>query len=229
MPIKAVSFDIDGTLYPASAIFLRLFMQGLPKIKLLAAFSKVRQELRTLLTKPEFLSRNIDSMEALHRFQANLTASLLKRDPQQVYEDIETFFYSTSTEAFTAIKPFPAVAPVLDNLREKGFPLGALSDFPGDRKLRLLGLAEKFNVSMTSEETGRVKPDRASFDLLARRLGVPNQELLYVGTSEAYDVQGAKSAGMQTALISWNLRVKTEADFVFFDWKSLEHHILSNS
>jgi len=229
MPIRAVGFDIDGTLYPASAIFLRLFIQGLPKINLLAAFSKVRQELRTLLTAPEFLAQNIDSMEALHRFQADMTASLLKKNPQQVYEDIETFFYGTSTEAFSAIKPFTAVAPVLDNLRARGLPLGALSDFPGDRKLRLLGLADKFNVSMTSEETGRVKPDRASFDLLARRLGVPNQDTLYVGNSEAYDVLGAKSAGMQTALISWNPRVKTEADFVFFDWKSLEKYILSNS
>jgi len=229
MPIRAVGFDIDGTLYPASAIFLRLFFQGLPKMKLLSAFSKVRHELRQLLSSPDFHKKGINSIEALHHYQAGLTAALLDQNPEKVHTDIEKFFYGASTEAFNAIKPFPGVAPFLDSLRSSGFPLGALSDFPGDRKLKLLGLAEKFDVSMTSEETGRVKPDRASFDLLAQRLGIPNEEILYVGNSEAYDVKGAKNANMQTALISRNLKVRTDADFVFFDWKALERYILARS
>jgi putative hydrolase of the HAD superfamily len=229
MPIRAVGFDIDGTLYPASSIYLRMLIKGAPRMKLLLAFSKVRHDLRALLESPEYRDRRIEGIEAFHRFQAELTAARLGRDPKLVHEEIEAFFYVASTEVFTAIKPYPKVASLLGKLRTHGIRLGALSDFPCKRKLELLGLADKFDVSMTSEETGFVKPDRISFDLLARRLGIPNEDILYVGNSESYDVLGAKAAGMMTALISRKRGIKSAADFVFNDWSALESYILSRS
>ncbi len=229
MPIRAVGFDIDGTLYPASAIYLRLLWGGLRRMKLLSAFRDVRHELRQLLKSPEYRARKIEGMEAFHRFQSELTAAKLNRDPEAVYKEIEAFFYTTSTEVFAAIRPYPGVAPLLSGLRAQGFKLGALSDFPCERKLELMRLSDKFDVLMTSEETGLVKPDRASFDLLAQRLAIPNSEILYVGNSESYDVQGARAAGMRTALISRTLSVKSDADLVFYDWSVLERYITSQA
>jgi putative hydrolase of the HAD superfamily len=220
-----VGFDIDGTLYPASAIYLRLLWGGLRRMKLLSAFREVRHELRELLESPEYRARKIEGIEAFHLIQSELTAGKLGRSPDRVHREIEEFFYNASTEVFAAIRPYPSVAPLLERLRAQGYKLGALSDFPCERKLELLGLADKFDVAMTSEETGFVKPDRASFDLLAKRLGVPNEEILYVGNSESYDVQGARSAGMQTALISRKPSVKSNADLVFYDWSTLERFI----
>jgi putative hydrolase of the HAD superfamily len=229
MPIRAVGFDIDGTLYPASAIYLRLLWGGMRRMKLLSAFREVRHELRELLKSPDFRARKIEGIEAFHLFQSELTAGKLGRSPDSVHREIEEFFYTASTEVFAAIRPYPSVAPLLTRLRTQGYKLGALSDFPCERKLELLGLSDKFDVAMTSEETGLVKPDRASFDLLAKRLAVSNAEILYVGNSESYDVQGAKSAGMQTALISRNRTVKSDADLVFFDWSALERFISTKS
>jgi putative hydrolase of the HAD superfamily len=229
MPIRAVGFDIDGTLYPASSIYLRLLWAGLHRMKLLSAFNEVRHELRLLLKSPEYRARKIEGIEAFHRFQAELTAGKLGRDVERVHREIEEFFYVASTEIFSVIRPYTGVVPLLDRLRARGYKLGALSDFPCERKLELFGLAGMFDVAMTSEETGLVKPDRASFDLMARRLGVPNAEILYVGNSESYDVQGAKAAGMRTALISRNPKVRSAADFVFFDWSALERFIESSN
>ena len=225
MPIRAVGFDIDGTLYPASSIYLRLILGGLRRMKLLSAFREVRHELRALLESPEYRARKIEGIEAFHRFQSELTAGKLRRDTERVHKEIEEFFYVASTEVFVAIRPYPSVSPLLDRLRAKGYKLGALSDFPCERKLELLGLADKFDVAMTSEETGFVKPDRAAFDLMAQRLAVPNGEILYVGNSESYDVQGARSAGMRTALISRKRNIRSAADLVFYDWSALELYI----
>ena len=227
MPIRAVGFDLDGTLYPATALYHKLIGKGLPNIRFLIAFGRVRRELRAMLTAQEFRARGIRGIEELHRYQAELVAKRLRADPERTYHEIETFFYTNAVEPFAMINPYPGVAGLLDQLRSSGLKMGALSDFPCERKLELLGLANKFDVTMTSEETGFVKPDRASFDLLAQRLGVSNNELLYVGNSEPYDVQGSLGAGMRAALISKNLSVRTAAEFTFFSFARLGDYILS--
>lgn len=225
MPIRAIGFDIDGTLYRASDLYLKLVGTGLRKLRFLAAFGAVRRELRQLIASPEYRARGVRGVEGLHRFQAGLTAARLGRDPERVYRDIEDFFYGAAVEPFASIPLYPGVVELLDGLRADGYRLGALSDFPCDRKIGLLGLDGKFDVTMTSEETGLVKPDRASFDLLARRLGVSNDEVLYVGNSEAYDVRGALGAGMRAALIAKNRAVETAAEFAFFDFRDLARYI----
>jgi putative hydrolase of the HAD superfamily len=227
MPIRAIGFDIDGTLYKASDLYLKLIGKGLGKLRFLAAFAAVRRELRQLILSPEYRARGIRGVEELHRFQAGMTASRLGRDPEQVYRDIETFFYGAAVDPFSSIPPYPGVIELLDELRADGYKLGALSDFPCDEKIRLLGLGGKFDVAMTSEETGLVKPDRASFDLLAQRMGVRNDEVLYVGNSEAYDVRGALGAGMRAALIARNASVETAAELTFFDFRDLGAYIRS--
>jgi len=227
MPIRAVGFDLDGTLYPATALYHKLIGKGLPNLRFLIAFGRVRHELRAMLAAPEFRARGIRGIEELHRYQAELVAKRLRADPERTYTEIETFFYTKAVLPFATIDPYPGVAGLLDQLRAGGLKLGALSDFPCDKKLELLGIANKFHVTMTSEETGFVKPDRASFDLLARRLGVANDEILYVGNSEPYDVKGSLGAGMRAALISRNRGVRTAAEYTFFDFAKLGDYVLS--
>lgn len=227
MPIRAIGFDIDGTLYPAGALYRRLFWKSLDKLRFLLAFNEVRHELRRRLDDPEYRARGIGSVEALHRYQTELMAARLGGDPGRLYDRIEDFFYTASVEPFADIPPYPGVTALLGELRGRGLGLGALSDFPCDRKVALLGLADKFDIAMTSEETGLVKPDRASFDLLARRLGVPNGEILYVGNSERYDVRGALGAGMRAALITKSRKAaaSTAAEYAFFDFADLGRYI----
>jgi putative hydrolase of the HAD superfamily len=227
MAILAVGFDIDGTLYPASALYLRMLPASLRHLGLLKAFRDVRHELRELNPTLIWHQRLPESIAEFHNYQAALTAKRLGWTTEQAKLAIDDFFYGKSSECFNRIPLFADVTRVLTNLQACGLALGALSDFPCDRKLQLMGLAGHFDVIMTSEETGLVKPDRASFDLLARRLGVPNAQILYVGNSEAYDVVGAKAAGMQTALISASskTRNRTEADFAFSSFRDLESYI----
>jgi len=140
---------------------------------------------------------------------------------------IDSFFYKKSEQQFSRIKLFPHAVDLLATLKSRGLKLGALSDFPAERKLELMKISDKFDVIMTSEELGRVKPHRHSFDLLAERLGIPADEILYVGNSEAYDIVGAKAAGMHAALISAKKKPDTKADFVFRTFFELEQYILT--
>ncbi len=227
MPIRAVGFDIDGTLYQASRLYAKLIVKGFGKIRFLLAFNAVRHELRDLLASEEYRALGVSGVEAFHRYQAGLVARRLGSGADHVYERIEDFFYTATVEPFASIPTYPGVPALLDELRARGLKLGALSDFPCERKIGLLGLDGKFDVAMTSEETGLVKPDRASFDLLAERLGVRNDELLYVGNSERYDVLGALGAGMRAALITKDAKAAaaTEAEFAFFDYAELGRYL----
>ncbi|HUW69995.1 MAG TPA: HAD family hydrolase [bacterium] len=230
MPIRAIGFDIDGTLYSARRLYLRLLARGMKSLKLMVAFNEARLDIRKLLDSPEYRARNIHGIEAFHRFQAELCARRMGADPEQTHEAIERFFYTAAVEPFASIPLYPGVIELLGALRERGIRLGALSDFPCERKVQLLGLGELFDVVMTSEETGLVKPDRASFDLLASRLGTPPEHILYVGNSEQYDVAGAMGAGMRTALITRSRRAAagTAAEFAFSDYAQLRRYVLEH-
>ena len=229
MPLQAIGFDIDGTLYPASSLYSRMLPGALGHMRLLYTFSEVRKELRTLINDPAYRALGIHSVDALHHYQARMVADRLRVDVEKIRDTIETFFYRDSEEAFAGIPLFPGVTDLLDELRTRGFRLAALSDFPCGRKLELMGLKDRFDLSMTSEETGLVKPDPASFNLMAERLGVPNDKILYVGNSERYDIAGARAAGMFSALISRRKDVRSAADFVFGSYDELRRYILSQA
>ncbi|OHD18233.1 MAG: hypothetical protein A2087_05105 [Spirochaetes bacterium GWD1_61_31] len=221
MKLQAIAFDIDGTLYPSAALFVRMLPGAIRRLRLLLAFDKIRKQIR----QPGFYAeRRIPipaGVDAFHRMQSALTAERLGRKPELVHGHIESFFYGQQEEVFARIRLFPHVEACLESLRAAGYRLGALSDFPARRKLQLLKLDKYFDVIMTSEESGYVKPHRASFDQLAAQLGVPAGQTLYVGNSERYDVAGAQAAGMRTALISRRRRVESAADFVFRDYRQL--------
>lgn len=228
MPIRAVGFDIDGTVYPSSALYLRMLPHLFASFKLLKAFSEVRKELRRLNPHSPFQRERPETLDEFHRYQASLVAGRLGSNADAAYEAIRRLFYHQSFEHFDRIPLFRGVRECLSSLRAAGLRLGALSDFPCERKIELMGLTKAFDLSMTSEETGLVKPDRAPFDELARRLGVANDEVLYVGNSEAYDVVGAKAAGMKTAFISLSRRrrERSAADFSFSKYDDLTAYVL---
>ncbi len=228
MKISAVGFDIDGTLYPASALYIRMVPGAIARLKLLRAFNAVRKDLRNDEVLARFGVETPTTLANFHRKQAEMTAERLKVTPESIQSRIDYFFYKKSEDHFSRIKLYPHAVDLLSVLASRGLKLGALSDFPADRKLELMKIADKFDVIMTSEETGRVKPHRHSFDILAERLGVPAGEILYVGNSEAYDIAGAKAAGMHSALISAKKRPESKADFVFRTYAQLEKFILAH-
>ncbi len=91
--------------------------------------------------------------------------------------------------------------PVLASLRQKNIPAGILTDVPYgmprefvEQDIEGAGISGLFDVLLTSVEVGLRKPEPAGYLALANRLGIPPQEMLYVG-NEPKDVIGASRAG----------------------------------
>ena len=106
-----------------------------------------------------------------------------------------------------------------------------LSDFPPEQKGRVWGIRSLCDVCIGSEESGALKPSKYPFGILARKLGVKESEILYVGNSIKYDVRGANNAGLKSAYLQkgfralFNIPLK-EADISFKSYKQLRKILL---
>jgi putative hydrolase of the HAD superfamily len=105
---------------------------------------------------------------------------------------------------------YPDVVAELERLRERGVPLGILTDVPYgmprdfvQRDLDRAGISGLFNVLLTSIEVGVRKPDPRGYLALAARLGIAPEEMLYVG-NEAKDIIGARRAQFRSAFLDRN-------------------------
>jgi len=216
---SAVAFDLDGTLYPDSRLFLRLVPFFLRNQRLLRAMGEARSHLRG--------SGGYGG--DFYDLQARLMGEILGEDAQRVKERVERLIYRGWEPFFTRIKLFPHLRETLDAFRGAGIPMGLLSDFPVETKLQNMKLAEYWDAALCSEEVGRLKPDSLPFLELARKLGKDPETILYVGNSAAYDAAGALAAGMKAALILpwWKKRPAfDEPVFVFSDYRQLRNYVL---
>jgi putative hydrolase of the HAD superfamily len=225
---KAVGFDLDGTLYPNGSFYIRLLPFLAKNLPLLLAFGKARAVIRSEQEQPGFLHG-----QDFYDYQAGITAKMLKKGDSAaaVKERIERLMYRGWEPHFSKVRLFRHVKEVLADFRAAGLKLALLSDFPPEAKLENMGLAGFWDCVLCSESVGALKPSPASFLEMAQRLGCSPGEVLYVGNSRRYDVEGAKRAGMKSALVTGLVSKPppegTDADFTFRDYRKLRSFVLN--
>lgn len=92
---------------------------------------------------------------------------------------------------------FPDTVPALDGLA--GYRHAVLSNSAfahQDRKLRVLGVRDRFEVLLCAAELGVSKPEAAAFHTACRALDLPPEEVAYVGNEPDIDARGAAEAGL---------------------------------
>ena len=228
LSIKAVAFDLDGTLYPNYRLYVRLFPHLMRHFFFYGAFLKARRRLHSVQ------SAHSEQVSSFYDRQASVMAELLGKTADQTKLKLERLVYRGWEKYFSGIKIFPRLKETLLALKGSGFRLAVLSDLPPARKLSLLGLEGFFDVILSSEETGALKPSGVPFNVLSHSLNLEPGKILYVGNSLYFDVEGAKSAGMKAALIRKGVFSTGHipgsgidaADFVFRDYRQLQEYIL---
>jgi putative hydrolase of the HAD superfamily len=224
MKLTAVAFDLDGTLYHDFSLYIRLVPFLFKDQRLIRAMGKARNVLR-----------ETGSYEGdFYASQARLMGEFLHEPMEKIMEKTERLVYRGWESYFKDIRLFPNVRETLENFRRAGIKMGLLSDFPPETKLVNMKLDGYFDTIVCSEMTGRLKPDPLPFLEMASRMKTEPQGILYVGNSVPYDVEGARKAGMKTALVcsAWKKRLlaagkKSVADFCFSDYRQLSDYVLT--
>ncbi|MBI9098865.1 MAG: HAD family hydrolase [Spirochaetaceae bacterium] len=207
MAIKAIAFDIDGTLYPNWKMQVNSIPFFALHPKLIYKFGEIRKEIRTL--------ENIDDF---YKIQAQLLGKALSVSTEEAAQLIEKYFYTEWEKTFSRIKPYGNVEKVIKSIRAMGLKTAVLSDFPIGEKLKYFGLDNLWDIEISSEDSGYLKPDKRPFLYLSEKLVLKPEEVIYVGNSYKYDVVGAKKAGMIAGHLSSSERYGSIADFSFSNY-----------
>ena len=99
----------------------------------------------------------------------------------------------------------PDTVPVLERLAPR-CRLALLSNYPDApairESLRRTGLARFLDPVLVSADIGRVKPHPLPFRLMQDALGLPPEQILYVGDNWLADVQGSRRAGWRSVWVT---------------------------
>ena len=188
--LRAVIFDLDGTLYESRQFPLRLILSDPFHIGCLAAERKCRKLLR---------DRHFESSREY--YEALFT--LMGKGSQKRTLKARDWFYNRYMPNQVRIirDRFGAregVKLMLKSLRDRGYKIALLSDYCfAKEKLAACGLSvSDFDAVWESPELGGLKPRREVFLKACAALGVKPAEALMVGDKMSTD-GGALAAGLK--------------------------------
>ncbi|MFP4377673.1 MAG: HAD family hydrolase [Spirochaetales bacterium] len=216
MEIRAVAFDVDGTLYSNARMYLKSLRFALLHARHIRAYARVRK-----------VVRNVRPVEDFRVLEREMLAAELGISSEEAGRFIDHNLHVVWESVIDRVGTLPGVRSCLEELKAAGLPMGVSSDFPVHTKLERLGLAELFDCEQWTEESGYLKPHPEPFNRLAECLDTPPQNIVYVGNSYTYDVIGAKQVGMIAVHLARRPHKNTVADYTTRNYQKLCSWILS--
>jgi len=197
--IKAISFDLDDTLWPILPIIERAektlhdwLANHAPMAAALFSSPSALREIRdhVATTRPELKN----DLSAVRRESIRLALYRAGENPLLAEQAFDAFFAERHR-----VTLFEDAQPSLEFLSAR-LPLVSVSN--GNANLELVGLSHFFRASISAREFGAGKPDPRIFHAAAGALDLTTQDVLHVGDDATLDALGALNAGMQAAWIN---------------------------
>ncbi len=216
MSIKAVLFDLDGTLLPMDYDgFLKLYFGSLAKR--MAGHGYDPEELvKNIWIGTKAMVMNDGSCMNEIRFWDAVTEIY----GEKVLKDkvlFDAFYREDFIKAKEACGFEPMAKETVDLVKELGMKVALATNpiFPliaTEQRIAWAGLKkEDFALCTTYETIGFSKPNPAYYEEIAKRLNVPPEECLMVGNDVSEDMV-AEKAGMKVFLLTDCLLNKKEED-----------------
>lgn len=211
--IRAISFDLDDTLWPiwpvierAEKALIHWLSNHAPTTASLlaspAALQDIRQHMHdvVLKTKPEMAH----DLSAIRKESIRLALCRAGDDPLLADLAFDVFFAERNR-----VKYYDDAMPAIQALAKR-YPLISLSN--GNAQLDQVGLAQHFKAAVSATGFGVAKPDARIFNEAARLADVFPHEVLHVGDDVEADVVGAMEAGMQAVWLNRQGKIWSHPD-----------------
>lgn len=197
--IKAVSIDLDDTLWPIWPTIERAekalndwLVDHAPMTAALFSNPAALREIRGEMTRARPDLKH--DMSALRRESIRLALFRAGEDPTLADAAFDVFF-----GARQQVTLFEDALPALEYLSAR-YPVVALSN--GNADLHRIGLERFFRAAVNAREFGVGKPDPRIFHAAAGAVDTVPEGVLHIGDDATLDALGALNAGMQAAWLN---------------------------
>lgn len=185
--IKAIGFDVDGTLY-----------QSPPTMSAEVGRILIAKAAEALARDPDELAE--EYLTKRDEFRSNTkTLNSFGLDGEKIFQEVWD-----AIEVEKYVKKDRRLAKMIKELKQK-YPLFIITNGTGkqvERKLTYLGLNYRdFNPRIYCYDQGWIKPEPAPFLAAIEALKLKPEEIVYVGDREDVDIEGAKAVAMKTVLV----------------------------
>lgn len=192
----AMGFDVYGTLVDPHA--MRTQLEAVAG-ELAGQMAQLWRENQIQYTFRRSLMQKYENFDVCTEEALTFAANALKLNLRD--EDRKELI-----EAYRRLPLFPDVLPGIRSLEQAGFKLAAFSNGVEDSLHALLehaGILPHLDAVISVDDLKTFKPDPRVYRYLAERLGHPIEHT-WLASSNAWDVIGAKAAGMRAAWIKRN-------------------------
>jgi len=186
LPVKAVLFDVDGTLVDSVTAYWKVAERAAAPYGIDIPLSIIKHALN--IGHPTFWEMVVP--EELPD-QAEIIAKA-KQEARQMWPEIIDQYG----------RVFPGTKETLILLKEQGFRLAIMTGSSGGslRPLKEAELLGFFDVTITARDVSQRKPHPAGLLKCAEALGISPEEAVYVGDSQI-DIQASQAAGMASIAV----------------------------
>lgn len=209
--LKAVLFDIDGTLIDSNDAHTQAWMQTLERHGHVVSYEQIRSLVGKGSDKVFAELLDIDSESAL--------AKQITKDRTQLL--LSSFMAN--------LNPTPGARLLVQHMRSEGLRL-VIASSSGEELPALLaqaGLQDLLGTSVSSDEIKESKPDGDIIEVALQKAGVHPTEAVMIGDTP-YDIAAAKAAGVKCIALRcggyWDDAALSEAVAIFDDPATLLRH-----
>lgn len=203
MSIRAVVWDVDDTLFDYTTADREGMRAHLVAEGLLAGYGSAEEALVhwRQITDRQWARFSAGEVDFVTQRRDRIREFLGR--PELTEAEADTWFQRYVTHYEAAWSLFPDVLPVLDALADshRHAVLSNSSLTVQDRKLRVLGVHDRFETILCAAELGVSKPEPAAFLAACDALALPPAEVAYVGDHPEIDGRGAADAGLLSVWI----------------------------
>jgi len=189
--VRAVIFDIDGTLYHQQRLRVRMFAEALT-VNLKDRFRTFRVIHRFRRNREDLAERLSPNAAAL---QYALVAERLGLSKELVAATIREWMFERPLRHLPGSRR-PGVLEFIQKLRDRGMRVAVLSDYPVDAKLAALGIVCDVAYYTLEAPDGSLKPSPKGLRAVVGLLGLRVDECVMIGDRVDRDGAMASSVGM---------------------------------
>jgi len=197
-PVRAITLDLDDTLWPIAPVMLRAEQQLDDWLRTHVPKAAERWPIEAMRVLRDRIAAQHPHLAHDYTEQRRLTLAHVFADCDEDATHVDNAF-ATFYAARNQVQCYPDAIDALARIAAR-VPIAGLTN--GNADLSAIGLDHHFEFNLGAREHGQPKPSACIFHAACERLGVEPAQVLHVGDDIEMDVIGAAQAGLRTCWIN---------------------------